>query len=373
MLYLLLRHSTLYTMAKQGSNAKRQILKAKIEFLSLCPKGANTIKTVYKAADGKSKDVSFSVLAKDLTEQGELHAVVYSPNLVDCQGDYATAEVIKQMAYDFAASGQGIDIRHNNQPVAKDAAYVAESFIIQKGDPRFADMKDYAGKAVAVDGGWGVVIKIDDEELRKLYKSGEWGGISMGGLMLTKNEEAESGLIQKMYDLFEKHFGTKKSNDTEIDMDKKELTDVLAENNKNLVTALKEALTPKAKTEAELAAEKLAKEQGEKKLGMGYPVPVLKENPTEADIAEFSKKMEIYELSKSVDRTDIESVRKFQKMAKEIATGKEVTVTAKKEQDAYGSFFQTNQDVNAANKSGDVTLYQEMFAKEDAEKAKKTA
>ena len=361
-------------MAKQGSNAKRRILKAKIDFLSLCPRGANTIKTVYKADDGRDKNVSFSVLTKDLTDQGELVAVVYSPNLVDCQGDYATAEVIKQMAYDFAASGQGIDIRHNNQPVAKENAFVAESFIIQKGDSRFADMKDYDGKAVQVEGGWGVVIKIDDEELRRLYKSGEWGGISMGGFMLTKNEEAESGLIQKMYNLFEKHFGTNKSNDTEIEMDKKELTDVLAANNTALVTALKEALTPKAKTEAELAAEKLAKEAGEKKLGMGYPVPVLKENPTETDIAEFSKKMEIYELSKSVDRTDIESVRKFQKMAKEIATGKEVAATtAKKEQDAYGSFFQTNQAVDGVVKSGEATLYQAMFAKEDAEKAKKTA
>jgi len=357
-------------MAKQGSKAKRRIVKAMVEFISLCPKGANTLQTVYKADDGSDQNVSFTVLSKDMTEQGEIFACVYSPELVDSQGDTASAEVIKEMAYGFAVNGQGIDIRHNNQVVPKDKAFIAESFIVQKGDPR-SKMKDYEGKDVDITHGWGVVIKIEDEELRKLYKSGAWGGVSMGGLMIAKDEPSNeaSSLIKVLKELL--GLAKTKSNDMENDMTPEQIAALKKEITTDVVAAVKEALKPAQETEVEKAA-RLAKEN-KPKLGMGKVKPVLKANATEEEIAIHLKKMEIFELSETVDPTDIHSVREFQKMAKEIATGKAAdgTVPAKKN-DAYGSFFKTNQTVSQAQKAdgdaeyGDLLLAQ--MDKEDKER-----
>lgn len=343
-------------MAKEKSKVKRKILKGYVEFLSLCPKGANTIQTVYKADDGTNKNISFAAITKDLTEQGELIACVYSPDLVDSQGDTASAKVIKQMAYDFAHSGVGIDIRHDNKAISAEEAFVAESFIIQKGDPRFAGIKNYDGKVVDVTDGWGVVIKIEDEKLKTLYRSGEWGGISMGGLVLTEDIEKEDGAILKALKSIQDYLSgknTNKQNDMEINMDKKELAELLLENNKQLVAAFKEAMKPAEET-AEQKTARLAKEEAEKKVtkGMGYPKPILKENATEEEMDRFAKETEIYELSLCVDRTDVKSVREFQKMAKEIAaetTGNEKT---KEKENVYGSFFKSNQDVKAKNPDG---------------------
>jgi hypothetical protein len=363
-------------MSKEKKTAKKRILKAKIDFISLCPKGANTLKTVYKAEDGQDQDVSFSVLSKDMTEQGELLAVVYSPDLVDSQGDTASAEVIKEMAYGFARDGKGIDIRHNSELVAKEAAFIAESFIIQKDDPRFKGFKDYEGTEIDVTGGWGAVIKIEDEDLRKKYKSGEWGGISMGGLMLAQDADENKSVLKSIKDLLNKVMEKQNSKNTEIDMDAKELAALLATNNTALVAALKEVLAPKAKTAEEVAAEKLAKENADKKvLGLGYVKPMLKDQPSTEELARFEKEMSIFELSKAVDREDVKAVREFQAMAKDIAAGKEI-----KKADGtnpYNSFFVSNQsdeDIKKASTDnyGDVVL-KSIDEEEKAEAAAKRA
>lgn len=346
-------------MNKQKVKAKRRIIQAKIDFLSLCPKGANTIQTVYKTDDGQNKSVSFSTLTKDMTEQGELITCVYSPDLVDSQGDVASIEAIKEMAYSFSRDGKGIDIRHNGKVIPKEEVFVAESFIIQKSDPRFEDIKDYDGEVVDVTGGWGAVIKIENEELRKLYKSGEWGGISMGGLMVVQDaEKDDKTALQKALDSIVNYFTNKENNnnntDSEINMDAKELKTILDANNTALVTAIKEALKPAEET-AEQKTARLAKEaeaaKSKKKMGLGYPQPVLKEQPTTTDIEQYERKLEIFELSKAVDPENLESIRQFQVLSKEIATGKKVE-TKKADSDAYGSFF-TNQDGSLVKKESD--------------------
>lgn len=365
-------------MSKENNKAKRRILKGHIQFLSLCPKGANTISTVYKADDGKDKNLSFSSLSKDMNEKGEIIACVYSPNLVDSQGDVASAEVIKQMAYDFAKEGVGIDIRHDNKPISKDQAHVAESFIIQKNDPRYADMKDYNGNPVDVTQGWGVVIKVEDDNLKNLYRTGQWGGISMGGFVFAESAgEKEDSALTKALTQIGQYFNKLKTNKENLeieDMDAKEFKEILAENNKALATVLKEALQPQ-ETEAQ-KAERIAKEEASKnpKKGLGYPKPILKEQPTAEDIAQYEKKLEIFELSKAVDPENLESIRQFQIMSKKIALGEKVET--RKDQDAYGSFFQTNQDSILTNKSDNTTdeyskLILDSIEKEEKEKAKK--
>jgi hypothetical protein len=356
-------------MAKESK--KKRILTAKIDFISLCPRGANTIQTVYKAEDGTDRNVSLCMLSKQMTEEGEIHAVVYAPNLRDSQGDQASAPVIKAMAYSFARDGKGVDIRHNEKPLPKSDAYIAETFIIQKSDPRFVGMKDYDGKDVDVTGGWGAVIKVESPELRRLYKTGEWQGVSMGGVMIAQEEPDvptdAAGFMSALKEWFlELRKGTR-TEETEIDMDEKTLKEILAANNAELVKGIKEALNPTKTTETPAK-----KEETVSVLGMGYPKPVLKANPTAEEIDRFEKEQQIYELSLAVNRSDLNSVRQFQKMAKEIAEGKEST-SQPSDSGAYSSFFKSNQTVqNTQMLSAAKDDIAELILAKEAEEAKKT-
>ena len=119
---------------------KRRIRNAKITHVSLCQAGKNKLPVLYKA-DGKDR-VRFESLAKatdKFDDQGELLTVVYAPEHRDVDGDIASAEAIKKMAYSFARDGQGLDIEHDGKVLPREDAYVAESFLIAKGDERFAD------------------------------------------------------------------------------------------------------------------------------------------------------------------------------------------------------------------------------------------
>lgn len=320
---------------------KRRILKGMISYISLCPRGANQIQTVYKADGGKDTDISLATLVKgDINEKGELLAVVYAVDKTDSQGDTASAEVVKQMAYDFARDGVGIDIRHNEEVLPKDDIFIAESFLIQKNDSRFADTKDYSGKTVDVTGGWGVVLKINNEELRKQYRDGGWGGISMGGLMLAKPETSDTTIIMKLLEKISGLIpGTEKHKILENDMDEKELKAMEDRITKSVLTGLAEAKKAEAEEVAKKAAEKA---KDEPKLGMGLVQPVLKGSSDEA-IEEHTKNMEIFELSKAVDSSDITAVRAFQLMRKAIVEGKEVSMPTKKGDKTPYDAFSTNQ------------------------------
>lgn len=177
---------------------RRRIKKANVKFISLVPKGANMLPVLYKEAD---QGVEFRALSKLDEDRGELLAVVYAPEIRDSQGDIASAEVIKQMAYDAAKNGVEIDIRHDGKPVGKDRAYIAEKFIVQKGDPRFADFKDYQGRPVDVTGGWAVVVKIEDPALRKLYREGAWNGVSLFGSAEVEIEKSQADVDSLVDDL----------------------------------------------------------------------------------------------------------------------------------------------------------------------------
>jgi hypothetical protein len=155
----------------------RRITKAKITFLSLCPKGKNKLPTIFKEDGG----IEVGMLTKDMSEEGVILALVYAPEVRDADGDIASAAVIKDMAYSAARDGMALDLRHDGVALKKEQAFVAEQFIVQKGDPRFEGMLSYDGQAVDPTGSWGVVIKVDDPQLRARYRSGEWGGVSMFG------------------------------------------------------------------------------------------------------------------------------------------------------------------------------------------------
>ena len=173
----------------------RRIKKAKITHISLVPRGANRLPVIYKSDDST---VDFDTIIKADMEQGEITAIVYAAEHRDSQGDIASARVIKEAAHEFAKTGEGVDIRHDGKAVPKDAAYVAENYIVKKGDPDFADLKDRDGNPVDATGAWAVVIKVDDPELRKAYREGKWDGVSMGGTGVLEMEKSDDGLIHKL-------------------------------------------------------------------------------------------------------------------------------------------------------------------------------
>lgn len=157
---------------------KRRIKTAKISLISLVPAGANEVRTLFKSKAG----VEMAAVAK-MGPEGYLTSLVYTPDRTDYEGDIADVATIKQMAHDFITNmeGTGIDVLHSCQPLPPEAARVCETFIVQKGDPRFVGITDDRGDAIDPEGSWGVIIKIDDPDLRSRYATGEWIGVSMFG------------------------------------------------------------------------------------------------------------------------------------------------------------------------------------------------
>jgi hypothetical protein len=106
---------------------------------------------------------------------------VYAPGFPDSQRDFASAETIKEMAYDFMRRGllSKIDVGHSER---ESGSYVVESFIARPTDPDF------------IPGSWVLGVKIPDARLWKMVKSGELNGFSMGGV----GERVKTQLVFEM-------------------------------------------------------------------------------------------------------------------------------------------------------------------------------
>lgn len=276
----------------------RAIKQAFVKFISLCPRGANRLRTLFKA-DGT---MEWDALSK-LNEQGELLAVVYAPNHVDAHGEYATADVIKDAAYGFMAKGAAIDIQHDGKKIDNSKAYVAETFIIQKGDERFSDWKDTEGKPVDLTGGWATLIKIEDKELRTLYREGKWNGVSMGGEYIRGSEDAS---MQKFIDAFlqiaNKQPAKATTQEPETDMDEKTLSAALEKQLSPLTTAITDLVkTLKPKEE---------KPEGNKDLNKEEKPPVYRGKPDdEIALLKHEREMELFQLRKDADMETTEGIR----------------------------------------------------------------
>lgn len=149
-------------------------------FISVVPAGANKRQVVFKAAgidnDGRVFERTFAVRKADDARQ-VIYGIAYpvgSPTDTDTQGDYAEAAEVEAMAYDFMAKGRtawGVDRDHSYR--ALDAAYVAESWLVRKGDPLFGAPEDL--------GAWAVGIKVADKALYNELKKTGYRGLSIAG------------------------------------------------------------------------------------------------------------------------------------------------------------------------------------------------
>jgi hypothetical protein len=139
---------------------KRRLKKIEANFISLVGKGANNKIIIFKSAninDGMQYEKHVNIKKVD-EDQHMVYGIVYSPDEIDLQGDFASAEVIKDMAYSFMKNARtnNVDQHHN---FIGDEGFVAESWLIKPGDGVFTYEKE---------GSWAVGIKVEKEETWQL-------------------------------------------------------------------------------------------------------------------------------------------------------------------------------------------------------------
>ena len=170
----------------------KRLKNPKIKWVSLCPAGKNRLPVLFKA------DGTFEVeMLSKMDAEGLLTALVYVPDLLDSDGEFADAKTVKEMAYSFQKEGGQIDLRHDGKALGADRAWVAETFIVQKGDPRFEGFQTRSGEKVSPVGSWGMIIKVEDPNLQKLYRDGDWHGVSLAGE--AEKEDAGQGWLRRMF------------------------------------------------------------------------------------------------------------------------------------------------------------------------------
>jgi len=163
----------------------RRLKRIDVNFISLVDKGANRKKLVFKREGARELAFEKPVTIKKLDEdQRMVFCIVYSPEEIDTQGDTASAEVIKEAAYNFmrCARTNNVDKQHDFIP---DEGFVAESWIVKDNDAVFPE---------EAAGSWAVGIKVENDETWNLIKSGDITGLSLAGLAVTEEIEKQHGI-----------------------------------------------------------------------------------------------------------------------------------------------------------------------------------
>lgn len=278
----------------------RRIKSAVITTIALCRRGKNGMRTLLKD-DGS---VQFETLIKSSGEN-ELLAVVYAPERPDDDGDFAEAAVIKAMAHEYLRDHRQLDIEHDGKALSKNAAYVAESFIIAKGDSRFADWQDYDGNTVGdLTGAWANVIKLEDPALQKAYRDGELDGVSMFGRAAVERVDTKAA-SKRVADRLGKSRGTQ----GEIEMNKEEMLALFSGFKAEITTMVKSTLD----------ALKPVEPKPENK--PSPTAPVFKGSVTDPKALEqYENDLRAYEMQKALDAGTL-TADKINEMRKSLAVG----------------------------------------------------
>lgn len=172
-----------------------ELRRINVDFLSLVAKGANGKKIIYKS-DGTrqqgSEDIELVVRKFCKSDEKQMvYAVVYSPDEVDSQNEFAKSDEIEAAAYQFMKSRNvlNVDANHDFDPKA---AFVAESWIVKGVDSLFPNERS---------GSWAVGIKVEDPELWARVKKGELEGISMAGCAVKIRKDEGGGILGKFEEM----------------------------------------------------------------------------------------------------------------------------------------------------------------------------
>lgn len=261
------------------------------------------MKTLLKA-DGT---IEFTSMVK-AGGKNELLSVVYAPETADDDGDFADSEVIKAFAHEYLRDHRNLDIEHNNKTLPASAAYIAESFIIAKGDERFQNWKDYNDEPVGdLTGAWATVIHLEDPTLQKAYQNGELDGVSMFGRAAVEQVDPKAA-SKRVADNLGKARTTQ-----ETKMNEEQLKALFAGFKTDVVALVKSTIAEVLPKPAEQKKEEPKTEE--------LKAPVFKGNATDPkDLEAFEGEMRTYEFQKSIAGGTL-TADKIAEMRKSLAEG----------------------------------------------------
>lgn len=147
--------------------------------ISLVKRPANR-RGVILRTEAPHQNHHFFDLTKADARWQRLYGIVYAPNEVDTQGDWADAETIRRAADDFMRSGRQNQIDREHDFEVVEAAFVAESWLTKAGDPLFPEDPE---------GTWAVGVQIDDPDLWAEIEAGAIAGLSLAGMATLSPEE----------------------------------------------------------------------------------------------------------------------------------------------------------------------------------------
>ena len=153
------------------------------------------LRTTYTTAKSDMETVELEArLIKTSEDDEDRFALymVYAPNKLDSQNEWANEREIEKACWDFGAKcykdkGGHVDVNHDERAYKYKGVSVVENTFLRKG----------MGKAYGVpDGTWLVGLRFDDEKLWDKVKRGELSAVSIGGRAVRRKRkisEAEDG------------------------------------------------------------------------------------------------------------------------------------------------------------------------------------
>ena len=219
----------------------KELKDIEVTYISLVEAGANRKNIIYKSSDKSPVwEKEFNIL-KQNKKEGIVYGIVYSPDEVDTDGEFATAEEIKKAAYNFMKKKK-VDNVDTSHSFKKEDAYVCESWILRKDDPLFPKEKE---------GSWAVGIKIEDEKLKKAIEDGKIKALSMAGTAKTKEVEKGDTTLKELIEGLKEIFtsvnfsvgGYSYQKEDKGESVSKEKDELKKEQQKELQEALKGAIT----------------------------------------------------------------------------------------------------------------------------------
>jgi hypothetical protein len=228
-----------------------QLKNIKVTHVSLVHKAANRRTVILKADTEDRPDLREVTILKLDAPKKMVFGIVYAPDELDTQGDMAKQDDIELAAHEFmkTLSLHNVDRDHSFK---NEQAFVAESWIVRKGDELFGADKI---------GSWAVGIKVQDDALWASIEKGDITGLSMAGtadkIQLSKSDEGDTlvaRIITAMKAAFTKQF-------KEIDaMEKQDIQKMIDESITEAVKDLPAPLTKEQMAEVfKAAVEPIAK------------------------------------------------------------------------------------------------------------------
>jgi hypothetical protein len=153
----------------------RELKSVKVISLSLVPEIKNNLPVFFPASDV----IEFKNIVLNSAD-GQLTVIVLGLGERFLEGCHIAPDLLRDMAHEYLRSGAKLERYSTRKPLSSRDAAVVESFIVQPGDARFADLRDYENKPIDVTGAWAVVIKLFSKSLRELYRGmNAWNGVSV--------------------------------------------------------------------------------------------------------------------------------------------------------------------------------------------------